>query len=325
MTFQPVEWRALWNDDELKTGTTATKAALADLEAATTGVNAALESVGTTADTELGTNVPAAADASAVGLTTKAAKFKAVGSELGTELAQGVSSGVDPATSTVNVGTALSGLLAATATTGVGIAAAVGLGLGVALVKNMISGAQERSAEFVAQVDETFNAVEVTAEKSLARIRQNIIDTFTTKDAIDQLKDVGISVSQIETLTRELGVPFNEIVQILRGDINPQNRDTLNILREQKREVNDLRGTHGGIADTLTDEEETAAEILGLTQDRRNANREAYGWAKLEKEALQGGEEAAAGMAAHTAAIAANLGLAAGRAAATALNLRGDD
>lgn len=158
MTVPAGEIRYMWNGDEIKTGTTA---AIADLNALATAtdtaaadINTGLTDIGTTATTELGTTVPAAVDSGAVGLTTKVSKFKAVGTELGTSLSQGIAGGVDPATSAVNVGSSLSGLLAATATTGIGIAAAVGLSLGVAVVGNIVKGIKAEEEELKKQMAE---------------------------------------------------------------------------------------------------------------------------------------------------------------------------
>jgi len=290
VTVPAGEIRFLYNGDEVKLGTEATKAALADLaaqaELAGQDISSSLTDVNTTATTELGTTLPSTVDASAVSLTDKASKFKAVGTELGQALSGAVSSGAGGPEAVANVGTSMVGLLAATAKTAKGVGALVGIGIGVALIKNMIDGVKAERAAFVAEVDSTFNAVEVNAKQSLRRMRKDLIDTFTVKESIDQLKDLGIGVSEIEELTRELGVPFTEIVEILRGDINPGNRDTLEILKRQGQELNDLRGTHGGIADTLDDQEELAAKLVGLSDKRVKSNQEAYGWLKLEREAM---------------------------------------
>jgi hypothetical protein len=290
MAVLPVEWAAKWNDDELVTGATTTKAALASLadstDTASAEMKASLASVGTTADTELGTTVPTAADKAAVGLTTKASKFKAVGSELGTELAQGVGAGIDPATSAVNVGSSLSGLLAATATSGVGIAAAVGLGLGVALVKNMVEGAKERSEAFVKQVDSTMAEVEVNVRQSAARIKQNIFDAFTIEEAIEELKALGLEFTDVRNLTEGLNVPFTEVVEIIRGDINPANRDTLKILQEQAGVRTEINGLYANGRSVASDEAKIAQDLLGLSKDRVSSNKEAYGWEKLTQEAM---------------------------------------
>jgi hypothetical protein len=175
MAVLPVEWAAKWNDDELVTGASTTKAALASLadstDAAAAEMKASLETVGTTATTELGTNVPAAADRSAVDLTSKASKFRSVGTELGTELAQGVAGGVDPATATVNVGSSLSGLLAASATTAKGAAAAVGLGLGVALISNVVQGIKAKQEEAAAALAENVKEYEQIFLEGLGRIK----------------------------------------------------------------------------------------------------------------------------------------------------------
>jgi hypothetical protein len=227
MAIPPIEIRALWDGEDLSTGALNAKADLDALatsaDYAATDINAALTSVGTTADTQLGTAVPAATDKAAVDLTTKASKFKAVGTELGTELAQGVAGGVDPATASVNVGSSLSGLLAASATTAKGAAAAVGLGLGVALISSMIKAAQAEAQALRDQVNTLLGAVEGDFKGSMRSIIRDMREELGKIDVITQLGegDLGSGWAELERISEQTGLNMQDLVDYLQGKGTP--------------------------------------------------------------------------------------------------------
>jgi hypothetical protein len=74
-------------------------------------------------------------------------------------------------TATVNVGSSLSGLLAASATTAKGAAAAVGLGLGVALISNVVQGIKAKQEEAAAALAENVKEYEQIFLEGLGRIK----------------------------------------------------------------------------------------------------------------------------------------------------------
>lgn len=227
MAVPPVEVRGTWEGTDLTTGVLGAKA---DLEAlgdaagtAATDINTSLSSVSDQATTTFGTDLPASTDAAAFDLTTKATKFKAVGTELGTQVAQGVASGVDPATSAVDVGTSLTGLLAASAKTGVGAAALVGIGLGVALVKNMMKAAEEEAQALRDTVNALLGAVENDFKGSMRSIVQDMRSELSVINVITQLGegDLGAGWAELERVSNATGENVNVLVDYLQGKATP--------------------------------------------------------------------------------------------------------
>jgi hypothetical protein len=312
MAVPKVEVDVMWNDDALKAGTTEAAAALEGLESSvnssSTAMKTDLASVGTTAETELGTTVPAAADTAAVGLTTKASKFKAVGTELGQTLAQGIGSGVSGPEQVANLGTSVAGLAAPLAATGVGAIAAIGLGLGGALISNMIKAANERKAEFVEEVVSGFTAIEVKARSTFASIRQDLLDTYDTKALLEEVTKLGIGTDELRALSEDIGAPWYELAEVLRGDINPANKDTLESLRDQAKELDSQVKVGGAITNVYSDQAKLAQDLLGISDRRKDALREQVDLARLEKEALEGSAQAARELEAATIRIGGNLG-----------------
>ena len=258
----------------------------ADLDATgvTTGAEVAeqaLRDMATTADvaasdidTSLATDVPASVDTSAVSLTTKASKFKAVGTELGTNLAGGIAGGASGPEAVASTGSALSGLLAASAATGIGAAAAIGIGLGAAVITNIAKGVGEKKQEMIDAYNAAFREVEVNAKDTARDIKAAILDAFTFDEAIEAFGggDIDAGFAKINALVRETGANFNEIVDIIRGDINPANRDTLQLLREQGKESQVVGSVHGQIAKTYTEEARDAQRILQMGRDQAGTN-----------------------------------------------------
>lgn len=292
MTVPPVEVRALYDGSAVQAGTAGN---VADINAMASAVDAAsadmtssLTTVAASADTELGTNIPASADRAAVGLTTKASKFKAVGTELGQTLAQGVGSGLSGPEAVANLGTSVSGLLAPLAATGAGAVAAIGLGLGGALIGNMIKSANERRQEFVDAVVAGFQQIEVKASSTFASIREDMIATYDIKDVLSEVTKLGVSTDELRETAASLGKPWYELADVLRGDINPANRDTYEALRDQSKELDYQTKASGVVRDVYTDQARTSQTLVGLSDKNRDLLRDRVDLALLERDAVEG-------------------------------------
>lgn len=273
--------RALWDGTQLESGTTTAATSvdkLADaVDSSSADVTSSLQAMGTAAETEFNQTLPAAVDTGAVAITTRAGKFKAVGSELGTSVAEGVGSGMSAGEAVANVGTSLTGLLAPLATTGAGVIAAIGIGAGAALVTNIIKGVEERRKAAVEAFNELFSEIEVSAKDSAKEIKSAILDAFDFQEALTALGgDDGLQggLEKVNKLVQETGADFNEVVDILRGDINPANRDTLRLLQQQTKESEDAGQVHGTVAKQYTEEARLAQEILDKSRSQRDTNRE---------------------------------------------------
>lgn len=292
MAVPKVEVDLMWDNTALKQGTIEAEAdinRLADaVDSASADMQSSLSTVATTADAELGTALPQAADNAAVGLTTKASKFKAVGTELGQTLAQGVGSGLSGPEAAANLGTSVSGLLAPLAATGAGAVAAIGLGLGGALIGNMIKAANDRREEFVDAVVAGFQEIEVKAKSTFASIREDALATYDLKDLISELEKMGVSADELRATSESLGKPWFELAQVLRGDITPSNRDTLEALRGQSKELDYQTKASGVVRDVYTDQARTSQTLVGLSDKNRDLLRDRVDLALLERDAVEG-------------------------------------
>lgn len=284
--------KALWDGTSLETGSAEAAASLDKLgtavETTSTDVTSSLAKMGTAAETEFGTTLPNAVDTAIdgpVGLTTKAGKFKAVGTELGQTVAQGVGSGLSATESVANIGTSLTGLLAPLAATGAGAIAAIGIGAGAALVTNIIKGVDERRKAAVDAFNELFSEIETSAKDSAKDIKQSILDAFDFQEALTALGgEQGLQggLEKVNKLVEATGANFNEVVDILRGDINPANRDTLRLLQQQTKESEDAGQVHGTVAKQYTEEARLAQDILDKSRSQRDTNRELLDGKKKE-------------------------------------------
>lgn len=286
--------QALWDGTKFKAGTLEAAAAVDSLQqevsASTETMESALGELGAKADAELGTTIPSAADKAVVGLTTRASKFKSVGADLGTELVAGTASGVSASSQVANLGTSLSTLLALSVGSATGIAGALGLGLGVGLIKNMIDGANARKEEFVASVTESFKAIEVNARDSFRDIRKEMIATFDFKALTEELGggDAGLGLDKLRAGAEQLNVPFEQLAQVLRGDIRPSNRYILDLLKEQADNYHIIGDEIAGpIAKGVTGEQKAAQELLNFADDRIAKLRETGRLVKAEQESMR--------------------------------------
>lgn len=281
--IQTIRIQALWDGTQLQAGTTTSEQAVDSLassvETASTDMRTSLAAVGDAATTEFGSTLPAATDTAAIDLTTKASKFKAVGTELGTQVAQGVASGVDPATSAVNVGTALSGLLAASAATGLGAAAAVGIGLGVALVKGMMDSAKEEAGALRDTVNTLLGGVENDFKGSLSRIIREMRSELGKVEAITRLGDgdLGAGWAELERISLTTGTNIQDLVDYLQGKATPaaqrvadefgRGRDLVRAGQDIIGDTNQELAANYGVAKNLVDEAEKNTKAWNEAKD----------------------------------------------------------
>lgn len=332
MAIPPLDVRATWSGEELSTGALGAKADLEALgtaaDTAAADINTSLASVGTTATTELGTTIPAAADTGLGGLTTRASKFKAVGTELGTSVAQGIGGGMSAPAAVANVAQSASGLLAPLASTGPGAIAAVGLGLGIAVVGNIVKGMTEEFAKSKAAVqdgaNDLFGAIDVTAKTTLADIRRAIRDTFNLENVVAELGGEGgvtAGFEKINELVEITGFEFDTVVDAIRGKVTPATEAFYRKLVEVEDQGNKLSGPFSENELLMSDTAKAADEALDAINNTRGAIATGKDNLQQTRDYMQETAAAAEATAAFTAAIASNLGLAAGRAAAIAVDI----
>lgn len=269
--------RALWDGTQLESGTTTAAASvdkLADaVDSSSADVTSSLQAMGTAAETEFNQTLPTAADTSAVSLTTKAGKFKAVGTELGETVAQGVGSGMTGAEQLANVGTSLTSLLAPLATTGAGAIAAIGLGAGAALITNLIKGVNERKQEFIDDINSAFESIEVTAKTTMREIRQQIYDTFDFKDLLGDIGegDDFLGLTRLRDMAETLGVPWERLADVLRGKITPANEYIYDLLKKQAHTADGIYQRGDAEVKIYGEKARLAQDLLEMTNEQRDS------------------------------------------------------
>lgn len=169
----------------------------------------------------LQTDVPGAVDGSAATISTKAAKFKQVGAQLGTTLTEGIADGVAGPEATLSLSQALAGLVAISAKTGPGIIAALGLGAGFALFKNVID--QSKAAK---------EAIEADVEEWVGKFVEGV-------GKIDAAAKRATFEAELNDKTSELNRVFNELGSNAQGAII---RAFVGTPTQRQSAVQDLRG-----------------------------------------------------------------------------------
>lgn len=274
MAFDPViAIKALWDGTKLKSGTDESEAAVESLadsvEASSDQMRASLASIDDGVNTTLssgGTFSSGVDDVEAEG-----GRLKEVGSEVGAEFAANLQEGVASGDIKGTLLDTFSGLGAAAGATGqLGLAAAgVGVLLGATLMKGLAAKAQAERQEFVDAVNTAFEQIEVTAQSSFETIRREIKKTFTETAVIAELGgEEGVlgGYERINELIQITGVKFNDVVDILQGEVSPR----LDRARELIIEASDNTELWGRwttiIGQGYSDNAKTAQDILKITE-----------------------------------------------------------
>lgn len=193
------------------------------------------------------------------------------GAEAGQQLSQGIADGVETGDWTGAVSNTFTGLADLLPI------GAAGAAIGGGLILSMVKAVQASRQKFYDSVNELFSQVETRANTSNRKIRQSILDSFTFQSVLDQLGgDKGVlgGVEKVQQWVELTGASFNDIVDILRGDINPSNRDTLILLQQQATQTAQIAAGGKAIGEAKTREAAAATEILGLygaTLDKQTA------------------------------------------------------
>lgn len=201
-------------------------------------------------------------------------RLKDVGSEVGAEFAANLQEGVASGDIKGSLLDTFSGLGAAAGATGqLGLAAAgVGVLLGATLIKGLSQAAAERKQEFVDEINGAFDAIEINAKSTFDSIRKQLMSAFDVQAVLTELGgEQGLvgGLEKVNEVARASGVPFNDIVDILRGKMNPDLKVAQQLLRDAGAEVAyQVRG-HGANVDALTDEARLATDILEASKENR--------------------------------------------------------
>lgn len=246
-------------------------------ETAMAGLATTTQTAAADIDTALATDVPASADASAVNLTTKASKFKAVGTELGTSVVSGLSQGMSGPEAVTNSANSLSGLLAASASTAGGAIAAVGIGAGVAIVAAIAQGMNESKERIASATQEVFDNLELTAKTSLHDIRQAIFDTFSLENKITEIGagNFADGMEKVQQVVDDTGISFDGILDLITQGINPGTRETYERLVEAREEGTKLHGLFYNSRIQMDGTAKNADDLLGNIQETDVAMRRA--------------------------------------------------
>ena len=237
-------------------------------------------------DTALATDVPASVDSSTVQLTTKAGKFKAVGTELGTNLASGIAGGASAPEAALSTGSAMTQLLAASAKTAKGAFALVGLGVGVAFVTNLIQGMQARKAEAIAAYNDLFSKIEVNAEDSMQKVRRSIFEAFDFQAAVTELGggDINAGFAKIQTLMEGTALSASDIALVLQRGVTPNTREWASQIRQILKDGRSATGEFGRGAKVYTEQAEIAKEILATGHENEETQRRLVEQKEIELE-----------------------------------------
>lgn len=227
-----IEIQALWDGTRLKTGTeqaeTSVEALARAVDDSSDSMRRSLQSIDDGVSSTLGPG--GTFDRSVDDVETSGSRMKDVGSEIGSEFAENIGEGIRSGDIGGTILETFTSLGPALGVVGIGIA------VGAGLINGMIRGAKEARAEFLAAVNGIFEQTEIRARTTNERIRKEILEAFTFESVLTELGgDEGVAggVKKVDWLVKNLGVDFNEVVEILRGDLNPANRDTLAILQRQ--------------------------------------------------------------------------------------------
>lgn len=190
-------------------------------------------------------------------------RLKDTGSEIGSEFAENIGEGIRSGDIGGTVLETFTSLGPALGVAGIGIA------VGAGLVNGLIQGVRQTRAEFLTAVNNVFTQLEVTAKHSNARIKADIMDSFTFTSVMEQLGgDGGVAagIAKVNEWVKKTGHSFNDIVDILRGDINPGNRDTLALLEKQAAAVTRIYSQGKAVAVAEDGRKQAATEILRLVE-----------------------------------------------------------
>lgn len=240
----PVKVEVLYDGTKLKAGTEQSEAsieALADsVDAASDQMRASLASIDDGVTSTLGTG--GTFSRSVDDVEVEGGRLKDVGAEVGAEFAANLQEGVASGDIKSTLLDTFSGLGAAAGATGqLGLAAGgVGVLLGATLIKGLTQAAEEKRAEFVAAVNEGFQQIEVKARTTFADIRKQFLEAFDFKSLLEELGegDPNAALDKINQAAAYLKVPFGELVDVLRGEVNAENRDTLRLLQAHAAQIN---------------------------------------------------------------------------------------
>jgi hypothetical protein len=277
------EWQlkinATLDSTDLVSGSDKAQAAVKDMatqvDTSSEAMNQSLKSVDDGVNSTFGAG--GVFDTAASHITTSSSKFKKVGSAVGSEFASALTQG---ATSGDIAGSIISSLSSLTAGLGV---AGLGVGAGVALIVGMIKGAEKKRADFVKSMEDLFLSIEVKAGESGSEIRDALIEKLTFRKV---LTDFGGSFAagfdKVTAAADELGVNMSDVLDIMQGDITPQNEYVLKLLREQAQQTTTVTDQRGTEREILSQSAQRARDILGYADGTETKLRNSVKWGKAQ-------------------------------------------
>jgi hypothetical protein len=191
-------------------------------------------------------------------VNTSGRKLKTAGKTIGTDFAASMTQGI----ASGDIVGSVSGIFSSLAA--VGGVAAIGVGLGAALVTGLVKGAQQREADYRAAVSSLLEAGEVEAEQSARKIRKSIFDAFTFETAVKEFGggDLQTGMEKIQQLADDTGQSFNQVADIVRGEMSPAVDGTLKTLQDMVQEEKELQQSGKGAAAAQLETADAAQVLL---------------------------------------------------------------
>lgn len=198
------------------------------------------------------TDIPSSVESSAINLTTKVGKFKAVGTTLGTELADGITGGIAAPAAALNIGTSLTNLIAISSKTLKGTAAAVGIGLAVSLVKNWVDGTNARKQEVIDAYNTIFTSIDVAATDTADSIRNKILDSFTFDKVVTDFGggDINTGIDNLTKIADAAGIARSDIgliVEYLQRGVTPETAEVAHKIHAITDDTEQWSGAIGSV------------------------------------------------------------------------------
>lgn len=266
--------------------------AASGVSTSTADIESSIEDIANTAtdtaqsvDQSLATDIPDSGEAAAVGLTSKAGKFKAVGAQLGTELSSGIGEGIGGREAAAGLANSLSGLLALSAKGPIGIVAAAGFGLGAALIQNLIKGTDDKSAEVAEEFGKIFDSIDVLATDTARSIRNKMFQAFDFRSAVEDIGggDFDAGLQKLEDVADAAGIKAGQVLEYYQRGITPATKEwgrAVQGVANQEALVLDI--AKGDILTTTTEIQQKAIDIVTAAKDNKDVNQEVLDGKRLE-------------------------------------------
>lgn len=281
-----IKVEALWDGTRLEAGTETSQRSLDDLRRAvddtSDDINRSLRSIDDGVSSTLGSG--GSFDRAVDDVETSGRRMKDIGSEVGSEFSENIGEGIrsgDIGGSILETFTSLGPGLGV-----LGIAIAAGAGI----INGLISGARDRQKALDETFNEVFSGLEITAKTTLANIRKQLFATFDINRVLEDIGgEAGLAggFRTVNDLARQTGVAFNDIVDLLRGNITPATEATRKALEGYAAETRTASDGLGHVSQIHNELADSARDLLAYTEDTRGQIQEQVPYARQYRDYLR--------------------------------------